>query len=268
MNDLVKTEPKQDQMLAMIEKVAFDPNVDVTKMEVLLGMQERIFDKNAVIAFNKSMVACQKDMPTVAAKAFNKQTNSLYAKYEHLLIEIKPVYTNHGFSLSFGQDMCSQKDHITIKCDVIHESGHSKEYHSTLPIDACGIKGSVNKTGVHATASAYSYAKRYLATMIFNIAIADHDDDAVKAGGITVEQLLDYNFELRKHIHSIAAIKQGIHDNDLEAAAIAWFELEKDEKMAIWKAPSRGGIFTTQEIATIKSDEFAALNPLRLEKAE
>ena len=93
---------------------------------------------------------------------------------------------------------------------------------------------------------------------------ADHDDDAIKAGGNSIEQMLDYNFELRKHIHSIAAVKQGIYDNDLEAAAVAWFELEKDEKIAIWRAPSRGGIFTTSEIKTIRSDEFAALNPARL----
>jgi len=44
------------------------------------------------------------------------------------------------------------------------------------------------------------------------------------------------------------------------------FELEKDEKIALWKAPSKGGIFTTMEIKTIKSDEFSKLNPARLNK--
>ncbi len=268
MNDLVKAEPQEDKMLAIIEKVALDPNSDVDKMSKLLDVQERIFDKNAQISFSKAMVACQSEMPMVVATVVNTQTKSTYVKYEHLMAQIKPIYSKHGFALSFGEEMCSKKDNITISCDVSHLDGFSKKYEATLPIDSCGIKGSVNKTGIHATASAYTYAKRYLSTMIFNIAVADHDDDAVKAGGITIDQLLDYNFELRKHIQSIAAIKQGIYDNNLESAAECWYELDRDEKQAIWRAPSKGGIFTTQEIATIKSDEFAKLNPARIGNAE
>lgn len=256
MNDLAKQEPQEDKFLALIEKVVFDPDVDVSKMSAILEMQEKIFDKNAVIAFNKAMVACQTEMPIVAAKTLNDQTKSRYAKYEHLLIAIKPVYTKYGFSLSFGQDLCSQKDHITIVCDVIHSEGYCKRYQATLPLDSCGIKGAVNKTEVHATSSAFSYAKRYLATMIFNIAIADQDDDAVKAGGITIEQLLDYNFEVRKHIQTIAVVKDGIFSEDLSRAAEAWYELEQDEQKALWRAQTKGGIFTTDEQKTIKSSEF------------
>jgi len=264
MNDLVKVEAQQDQMIALIEKVALDPNSDVDKMSKLLDVQERIFDKNAKIAFSKAMVGCQSDMPLVTATVKNNQTNSTYVKYEHLIDQIKPIYVKHGFGLSFGEEICSKKDNITVSCDVVHLDGFSKKYEATLPIDSCGIKGSVNKTGIHATASAYTYAKRYLVTMIFNIAVADHDDDAIKAGGNSIEQMLDYNFELRKHWATIAAVKQGIYDNNLEAAAESWFELEREEKIALWRAPSKGGIFTPDERTMLKSDEFAKLNPVRL----
>lgn len=267
MNQLTKVEP-QDQMMAIIAKVVADPNCDVDKMDKIISLQERMFDKNAQIAFSKAMVACQSDMPMVTATVVNTQTKSTYVKYEHLMAQIKPIYVKHGFALSFGEELCSKKDNITVSCDVVHLDGHSKSYSATLPIDSCGIKGLVNKTGIHATASAYTYAKRYLATMIFNIAVADHDDDAIQAGGITIEDLLNYNSEVRKHIQSIAAIKQHIYDGDIDQAAECWFELERDEKLALWKAPSKGGIFTTSEIAMIKSDEFAALNPLRSENME
>ena len=237
----------QVSLIAVIERVALDPNCDVSKMEKMLDMQERIFNKNAEIAFSKSMVACQGDMPTVIAKAVNTQTGSCYAKYEHLLEDIKPVYTKHGFSLSFGESPCAQEGHITVSCDVMHSDGYTKSYSSTLPIDLTGIKGAVNKTGIHATSSAYSYAKRYLATMIFNIAIANHDDDAIKAGGITIEKLLEYNAFLRENWPTVTAMKEGILFGDLSRAAEAWHELSNDEQMYLKLAPTKGGIFTTEE---------------------
>ena len=253
-NELKTVEPKQDQMLAMIEKVAFDPNVDVAKMEKLLDMQERIFDKQTTIEFNKAMVACQKEMPVVVAKVSNDQTKSKYAKIEHILQVIKPTYTKHGFSMSFGTDKSKLEGHIIVTCDVMHESGYSRQYMSEMPLDSTGIKGSINKTEVHATASAYTYAKRYLVSMIFNVTIANEDDDGIQAGGLTIESLLDYNFELRKHIQSIAVIKQSIYDKDYYSAGEAWFELEPQEQKALWKAPSKGGIFTTAEIKVMKED--------------
>ncbi len=258
MSKQIAKQETQGQMIALIEKVALDPNSDVDKMSKLLDVQERLFDKNAQIAFSKAMVDCQNDMPLVTATAVNPQTNSTYVKYEHLMAQIKPVYTKHGFGLSFGEEICSKKDNITVSCDVVHIDGFSKKYEATLPIDSCGIKGTINKTGIHATASAYTYAKRYLTTMIFNIAIADHDDDAVKAGGITVEQLLEHNASIRQHILTIAAIKDGIYNNDLSGSTEAWHELTNEEKTSLWRAPTKGGIFTTEERKIMRSDEWNA----------
>jgi hypothetical protein len=42
----------------------------------------------------------------------------------------------------------------------------------------------------------------------------------------------------------------------LGMAAESWFELTDDEKQALWKAPTKGGIFTTKELATMKTNEF------------
>ncbi len=259
--EIAKQETKQttqNQMVALIEKVALDPNSDVDKMSKLLDVQERLFDKNAQIAFSKAMVDCQNEMPLVTATAINPQTNSSYVKYEHLMGQIKPTYTKHGFALSFGEEICSKEDNITVSCDVAHADGFSKKYEATLPIDSCGIKGVVNKTGIHATASAYTYAKRYLATMIFNIAIADHDDDAVKAGGVIIQELLEYNHAVRSHINTIVVIKEAIYNNELSTATEAWYELTNDEKTSLWRAPSKGGIFTTEERKVMRSNEWNA----------
>ena len=70
------------------------------------------------------------------------------------------------------------------------------------------------------------------------------------------DELLNYNAAIREHIASISAIKEALANNDLETAAENWNELNEEEQRSIWKAPSKGGIFTTQELATIKTSEF------------
>lgn len=55
---------------------------------------------------------------------------------------------------------------------------------------------------------------------------------------------------------SIQAIKDGIAENNLYSAAEAWFELSNDEKSALWRAPTKGGVFSTEERKVIASTEF------------
>ena len=55
---------------------------------------------------------------------------------------------------------------------------------------------------------------------------------------------------------SVKAIKDGIASGDLSTANEAWSELSDTEKQLLWKAPSKGGVFTTQERATMKTPEF------------
>ena len=70
------------------------------------------------------------------------------------------------------------------------------------------------------------------------------------------EELLNYNAAVREHIASISAIKNALADADLETAAEEWNAMSEDEQRSVWKAPSKGGIFTTQELATIKTSDF------------
>ena len=58
---------------------------------------------------------------------------------------------------------------------------------------------------------------------------------------------------------SIKAIKDGISACTPEGLAVAsesWQELEGGEKMALWRPPSKGGPFSTEERVIIKSKEF------------
>ena len=59
---------------------------------------------------------------------------------------------------------------------------------------------------------------------------------------------------------SVSRIKEGIsagrEAQEYKLAAEAWFELTSEEKEALWRAPSKGGCFTTDERKEISSSEF------------
>src|SRR6185312_16869960 len=98
-------------LIQVIERAARDPSIDMDKMERLLAMQERIFARNAEIAFNDAMRAVQAEMPRIQRDANNQQTSSKYARLETINKKITPVYTQHGFSLSFGTDTSPLAEH-------------------------------------------------------------------------------------------------------------------------------------------------------------
>ncbi len=164
-------------MLTMIQRAATDPAFDADKMQKMMELYERHTDRTAAAAFNAAMVRAQAEIGPVFRDKFNAQTNSAYAALESIDRKISPVYTLHGFSLSFGTGDSPLVGHIRTVCDCMHEAGHTKTYHVDLPIDSAGIKGSVNKTGVHASGSTFSYARRYLTMMIFNVVLTNEDND-------------------------------------------------------------------------------------------
>ena len=60
-------------------------------------------------------------------------------------------------------------------------------------------------------------------------------------------EMIEYNNLVKKHIHSIAAIKESILHEAWSSAVEAWHEIPDEDKKGLWKAPTLGGIFTTQE---------------------
>ncbi len=251
-------------MMQVIAKVASDPNSDVDKLEKMLNMQERIFDKNAAIEFNKSLTKCQQEMPAVTANAQNNQTNSKYAKIEAINKVITPVYTDNGFSLSFGEGKPDKEGFMRIECTVAHSGGHSKEYHYDLPLDDSGMAGKTNKTKVHAHGSTTSYGRRYLTLLIFNIIIVGEDDDGTAGNKIITQEDLynafwdgrELGINIGKLWTSIEAIKKSIESGDLGATVEAMEEITPEEKQGINRAPTKGGPFTVDENKVIRSDEW------------
>ena len=152
-------------------------------MSELLAIQERIWDREEEHAYNVAMRQAQQDMPQIHAADVNTHTKSSYAKLHRIIRAITPVYTHHGFSLSFSQVDSPLAGHIRIECEVSHIAGHTKQKFLDLPVVDTGIKGEKNMTLTHAQGSAFSYARRYLTLMVFNLATGD-DDDGNAAGTV------------------------------------------------------------------------------------
>lgn len=164
-------------ILAVIDRAAKDPNTDVEKMERLMALYERIEAKRSESAFNEAMNAAQAEMRPISANATNPQTKSRYATFDKLDSALRPIYTNHGFSLSFDEGDSPKPDHVRVLCYVAHTGGHMRTYHRDIPADGKGAKGGDVMTKTHAAGAAGSYGARYLLKGIFNVAVGEDDKD-------------------------------------------------------------------------------------------
>ena len=179
-------------IMDVISRAASDPTVNVDKLERLMAMYERITSRSAEQAFNEAMSAVQTEMRPIAADANNPQTKSKYASYLALDRAMRPIYTKHGFSLSYNTADGAPEGCVRVVCDVA-KGGYSKPYPVDRPADGKGAKGGDVMTKTHAAGSAFTYGQRYLIKMIFNIAVGE-DDDGNRAGAgplITSEQVGD-----------------------------------------------------------------------------
>ncbi len=182
--DLAPQRPlgQSDSFLSLVERAARDPSVDVGKMERLLDMAEKIHARKAESEYDQAMNAAQAEMRPVAQDSENPQTRSRYASYGAMDGALRPIYTQHGFSLSFGTK-ASVIDRVTVTCRVSHRAGHTERVEIDMPADGKGARGNDVMTKTHATGSAVSYGMRYLLKMIFNVSIGEYDDDGNAAGG-------------------------------------------------------------------------------------
>ncbi|MFA6046369.1 MAG: ERF family protein [Phycisphaerales bacterium] len=176
-------ESAQPEPASMFERLLKDPAMDPEKMERFMAMQERVTAKTAEAEFNAAMSQAQADIHPIAADAENPQTRSRYASYWALDKALRPIYTQHGFGLSFDTADAPASDWVRVICYVTHAGGHSRTYHADIPADGKGARGGDVMTKTHAVGSALSYGMRYLLKMIFNVAVGEDDDDGNGAAG-------------------------------------------------------------------------------------
>lgn len=169
--------PPADQIVLMFERLAKDPAVDVTKLEKLIEMQERILRYNARAEYYAAFAAMQPEIPTIDEKGailVGGEVRSRYATNEDIQEAVKPILQKHGFMLSFRTEF---PDKTTVKVIAVlaHRSGHFEQTEFISAADTSGSKNSIQALG-----SAQSYGQRYTTRALLNIASrfnGDKDDD-------------------------------------------------------------------------------------------
>ena len=190
MNAMIEAQPQAmvpAQAATLLER-AIEKGVDPDSLSKLVALQERILDRQAEQDFAAAMRQTQAAIQPVLKDRRNSQTDSNYATLEALNKAVVPVYTQYGFSLSFGTEDSPTEGYIRIVCDVFHIGGHTRRYHFDLPLDDSGVAGKTNKTKVHASGSTLSYGRRYLTMLVFNVSTTDDDDGNGGKGALITEQ--------------------------------------------------------------------------------
>ncbi len=175
-------------LISMIERAARDPAVDIAKMERLFDMHERMQKSAAERAYWAAFSEMQPKLPTIerngtiktnekvdGQKTGRQVAQSKYALWEDIDESARPIYTAHGFSLTFRMEQTPER--LTTTAVLAHRDGHSERTSFS-----CGCDSSGSKNNVQGWGSAMSYGKRYTGTAILNIVTRGQDDDGRAAG--------------------------------------------------------------------------------------
>lgn len=174
-------------MVAMIERIAMDPNIPIDRLEKMLAMKERMEDRSREMEredraeaarreWLSAFSAVQAEIGPIFRTNDNKHTKSKYADLADIERVVTPILTKHGFSTTSAPIPCTLAGHIRMQLTIGHAGGHEKVYEDDFPLDNTGSGGTVNKTAIQAKGSTQTYARRYLKASALDLAFFDDKD--------------------------------------------------------------------------------------------
>jgi len=181
--------PQQDEFLALIQKVALNPEIDAEKLKVIVGLKLQLEDRDAEKAFDSAMQEAQKEVHALRWDKVNREKNSRYASYPKIDTMLKPIREKYGFSESFGvEPELPAPNLMMMYSDVTYkgpEGTHRRRFHLPMSISGEGPKGGGVMTGAQAVGNGCSLGMRYLEKLIWKIPMLvdedDNDGNAIRA---------------------------------------------------------------------------------------
>ena len=236
--------------------LAVEKGADITQIQAFMDLQERWDKEQARKAFFVAYSKFQSEVPIVLKSKAGH--NSKYAPIGAIVSQVRGAMAAAELSYRFEYSEDLKNSTLTVTCIASHILGHQERTSQSGPLDTSGSKNSIQAIG-----SSTTYLERYTLKGAFGITVADEDDDGVatdptKDPAILFDALMRHNAVLATNMPSVIVIKDAIFNDNLSEAKEAWNELEEDEQRALWVAPSKGGILTTAERATMKSNEWGA----------
>jgi hypothetical protein len=233
--------------LAIVARLAENPNVDPDKLVKLYELAERARAARAKEAFAADFAAMIPNLPSIDRRGcivvYSKadrekaggprqddrpQQVTPYATFDDILAGVVPVLSAHRFSIRFEHITVPAGDsyRIATKAILTHGEGHS-ESAETPPLlqDSSGSKNTVQAVG-----SSLAYGKRYALRAILPIvshAPQDRDDDGKAAGDpatIDPDQIADIETRLRDTGSDVPKFLEWIEAESVEAMTIAKYK--------------------------------------------
>jgi hypothetical protein len=188
------TGPSVGQMLqAVIERGVTAENV--AAMDKLVGLYERMQDKDAEKQFAAAFVALQSEMPAIRAiRAVPDKQGGVkyrYAPYEDIMEQVRPLVLKHGFSITFTTEYGENR--VIQHCTLQHVGGHKRTNSFAARIGS----GPPNASQAQADGAASTYAKRFALCDALNI-VTESDTDARAEGDTISAEQAD---ELFRRVH-------------------------------------------------------------------
>lgn len=211
----------------------------------------------SIAALSKALVKAQGEVENASKSSTNPHFKSKYADLAEVLNTVRPVFTVNG--LAFVQMPSFDGGVASVETLLTHESGEWISNIASAP---------VTKQDAQGVGSAITYLRRYSLAAFAGIAQEDDDANASigkqqkQAPAQPTQEQVDAEKEYLQLCESlteeIAEIKIGIHKKDYARAYSAWSLLGEETQTKLWKAPSKGGCFTTEERSIMKTPEFRA----------
>lgn len=242
--EVQKTEITQiDNTPAKLIELAINQNADVDKLERLMSMQLKWESSQAQKRYFESLSKFQSLCPVIKKRKAGH--NYMYAPLSDIVAQIKDALRQCNLSYRFEQN---HADRLTVRCVITHVDGHSESTEMAASADKSGSKNEIQAIG-----SAVSYLQRY--TLIGALGITTADEDMDGRIGNEVDWL-PYMACIRDNFDEITNIKVAVSSEQFDIVKGSWCDLSREAQSMLWLAPSKGGIFTTDERKVIKEGKL------------
>jgi len=259
MNDIVRTQDNVQiiQTPDTFIQQAIEKGSDVAVLSGLFDLKQRWEKDEAQKAFHQAMAKFQNIKPDlrksteVTFKTKTGQTEYNFCSLPDIEKALKDPLEECG--ITYRWESAHEDGRDGQRCVITHVQGHSESNVMYAPADTSG-----NKNNIQAIGSTATYLQRYTLIGALGLTTSESDDDGYSAGDMPYLKLLEHNEAVRDNMQVILAIKDSLAEEDYESAAMYQYEIGKEIMEALWIAPSKGGIFTTKEVADLKGDPMGA----------
>lgn len=250
--------PDDGPLMAVIQKVASDPNFDVEKLRELRAIQKEFQDEQNRKAYIDALARAQETMPIVAKNAHvffegrggKADTDYWHVDYGELVKTIKPHLSREG--LSYDHDVRQEDGRVYVTCTLSHVAGHEKTVTLSAPPDDTGGKNPIQQVK-----STVRYLMRATLELVSGAAPEGDDDDGRGFDAEAVELITE------EQVAEIEAALEELGASDEDRATFLSFlsKRAKREIETFADIPSSVLLQARHTLANMRKQRAAAPSP-------